>query len=237
MKELIEALKKLDIEDPEQKAEKMIAYVDRILEANEHVNLTAITDREEAIRKHLIDSLSCAEAAGGHKCVPKTAVDIGTGGGFPGVPLAIALPETEFTLIDSVEKKLRIVDEICRDLGIDNVEVCHGRAEDLAREEDHRDYYDLCVSRAVANMQTLCELCLPFVKKGGRFIAYKGPECVEEVKSAAKAMEALEGKLQAIMPQPRAEGMEGHSLVIIDKTGVTDPRYPRKAGIPSKKPL
>ena len=233
MKELIAKLKESNVEDPRAKAEKMVAYLDRILEANEQVNLTAIRDREEGIRKHLIDSLSCLEAAG----TPETAVDIGTGGGFPGVPLAIALPETRFTLIDSVEKKLRIVEEICNDLDINNIEIYHGRAEDLAREEDHRDYYDLCVSRAVANMQTLCELCLPFVKKGGRLIAYKGPECVDEVKAAAKAMEELEGRLQAIAPQPGTEGMEGHSLVIIEKIGVTDPRYPRRAGVPSKKPL
>lgn len=247
MNELLEALKKLGVEDPGAKAETMMAYLDRVLEANEQVNLTAITAREEAIRKHLMDSLSCATLAefpgsptkGEDPGAPDapTAVDVGTGGGFPGVPLAIAFPEIRFTLIDSLEKRLRIVAEVCEDLGIENVEVFHGRAEDLAREEDHRDYYDLCVSRAVANMQTLCELCLPFVKKGGHFIAYKGPECVEEVKSAAKAMEALEGKLVSISPQPASEGMDGHSLVVIEKTGVTDPRYPRKAGIPGKKPL
>lgn len=235
MNELLETLKKLDITDPETKAEKMLDYLESILEANRKVNLTAITDRQEAIRKHLIDSLSCAGIAEFRGRA--TAVDLGTGGGFPGVPLAIAFPEMGFSLIDSQEKKLRIIEDICEKLGIDNVEVFHGRAEDLAREEDHRDYYDICLSRAVANMQTLCELCLPFVRKGGHFIAYKGPECVEEVKSAAKAMEELEGKLVSIAPQPAAEGMEGHSLVIVEKLGVTDPRYPRKAGIPAKRPL
>ena len=237
MKVLIEALKKLKIDDAKATAgaEKMLAYLDRVLEANEQVNLTAITDREEAVRKHLLDSLSCA---GEEEFVEaKTIVDLGTGGGFPGVPLAIAFPEKCFSLIDSQEKKLKIVAEICEDLAIENVEVFHGRAEDLAREEDHRDYYDLCLSRAVANMQTLCELCLPFVKKGGHFIAYKGPECLEEVKAAAKAMEELEGKLVSIRPQAASEGMDGHSLVVLEKTGVTDPRYPRKAGTPGRKPL
>ena len=233
--ELKKTLKNLNIESPEEKAEKMLTYLDRILEANESVNLTAIRDREEAVRKHLLDSLSCAgqEEFG----AAQTVVDVGTGGGFPGVPLAIAFPGKRFSLIDSLEKRLRIVAEICQDLGITNVETFHGRAEDLAREEDHRDYYDICISRAVANMQTLCELCLPFVKKGGRFIAYKGPECVEEVKSAAKAMEELDARLVAVSSQPAVEGMDGHSLVLIEKTGVTDPRYPRKAGTPGRKPL
>ena len=247
--ELTDTIKKLDIEDPEGRAEKMLAYLDAILKANEEVNLTAISDRDEAVRKHLIDSLSCAglgefrEAVDGEAAIDggpsaaKTIVDVGTGGGFPGVPLAIAFPKIRFTLIDSLEKRLRIVADICEKLDIRNVEVVHGRAEDLAREEDHRDYYDLCISRAVANMQTLCELCLPFVRRGGSFIAYKGPECVNEVRSAAKAMELLEGQLVSISPQPAFSGMDGHSLVLIKKTGVTDPRYPRRAGIPSKKPL
>lgn len=235
MERLIKELEDLGVSGTEDKAKTLIEYREKILKANENINLTAITDRDEFIAKHIIDSLGCANLPEFEQA--KAVIDVGTGGGFPGVPLAVAFPDKEFTLIDSLNKRLKVVETACRQLGINNVEVIHGRAEDLAREEDYRDYYDLCVSRAVAPMNVLCELCLPFVRKGGSFIAFKGPECVEEVKTAAKAMEKLDAKLVSIIPQLKSQGMEGHSLVLLEKTGTTDPLYPRRAGKPAKSPL
>ena len=153
------------------------------------------------------------------------------------MPLAVAFPEKEFTLIDSLNKRIRFIDETCHSLGITNVHPLHGRAEDLARNEDMRDSFDLCISRAVANLSTLLELCLPFVRPGGYFLAYKGADCEKEVEAAEKAMELLDGKLVEIIDQTSARGMEEHKLVLIRKESPTDPAYPRRAGKPAKAPL
>ena len=228
-------LEKSEIEGAENKAYKLLEYMDEILEANSKVNLTAITDREEFIMKHLLDSLACVEL----DCI-RTAdriIDVGTGGGFPGVPLAIAFPEKDFILLDSLRKRINIIDESCSKLGITNVEPVHGRAEDLARTPEMRESFDLCVSRAVATMSTLSELCIPFVRRGGYFLTYKGSECESEVEAAAKAIELLGGTLRDIIPQPASHGMDEHKLVIVEKVSETDPAYPRRAGKPAKDPL
>ena len=166
-----EIFRKLDIAFSPDKEDKLSGYMDEILELNQHINLTAITDRDEFIRKHYIDSLLCVSYDEFKNA--KNIIDVGTGGGFPGVPLAVAFPEKNFVLIDSLNKRIKIINELCEKLGIMNVRAVHGRAEELARKKDMRDSFDLCVSRAVANMSTLTEYCLPFVKKGGCFIAYK----------------------------------------------------------------
>ena len=205
--------------------------MERILEWNKSVNLTAVKDREEFIQKHFIDSLLCA---GSLEFTEASSIcDVGTGGGFPGVPLAVVFPEKNFVLMDSLDKRVRIVRQICEELGINNVEVVHGRAEDLARKEEYRDSFDVCVSRAVANMRVLCEYCMPFVKPEGSFIAYKGPDCEEEVREASKAISLLGGQTA------RIETLEhlGHCLVYVTKRTATPKAYPRKAGTPAKKPL
>lgn len=236
MKEIIiEKLKELGITGEENKARMLLDYMDLILEANEKVNLTAITDRTEFVNKHIIDSLAAAPlgefAEGGR------VIDVGTGGGFPGIPLAICYPDKEYVLVDSLAKRIRIIEDACEKLGIQCVKALHGRAEELARQEDLRDSFDICLSRAVANMSTLTELCMPFVKVGGSFVAYKGEDCDKEVSEAAKAIAVLGGELAGIYPQPAAQGMEHHSLVVVKKISPTEDRFPRKAGKPAKSPL
>ena len=164
-------------------------------------------------------------------------LDMGTGAGFPGVPLAILSPEKEFVLVDSLKKRLKIIDELCCRIGIKNVTTLHARAEDLARRDEHREKYDLCLSRAVANLSTLSEYCLPFVRQGGFMIAYKGAEAETEVKNAENAVKQLGGKFRRTVPSAFSGEAEEHKLVIIEKTGKTPSKYPRKAGTPAKEPL
>lgn len=230
-----EIFRKLDIAFSPDKEDKLTGYMDEILELNQHINLTAITDRDEFIRKHYIDSLLCVNYDEFKNA--KNIIDVGTGGGFPGVPLAIAFPEKNFVLIDSLNKRIKIINELCEKLGITNVRAVHGRAEELARKKEMRDSFDLCVSRAVANMSTLTEYCLPFVKKGGNFIAYKGPECGPEIAAASRAIKLLGGRLTH-EESPVFEGSDfEHKLIFIKKEKNTESKYPRKAGTPSKEPI
>lgn len=231
MTQLLSYIRKLNIDHAEKKAETLEQYMEGVLSWNEKVNLTAITDRDEFMQKHFIDSLLCAETLA--FTASSSICDVGTGGGFPGVPLAVCYPEKEFVLMDSLDKRVKIVRQLCVDLGIANVSVIHGRAEELGRKKEHREAYDLCVSRAVANMRVLSEYCLPFVKEGGHFIAYKGADCEQEIRDARRAIDTLGGGAPQIMRLPQL----AHSLVVIEKTGPTPAAYPRKAGTPAKKPL
>ena len=209
--------------------------MESVLEKNKHINLTAITDRDEFIRKHYVDSLLCASSAEFRNA--NSVIDVGTGGGFPGIPLAIAFPEKEFVLIDSLNKRIRIINELCENYGIDNVTALHGRAEELGRNSNFRESFDICVSRAVANMSTLSEYCLPFVKIGGTFIAYKGPECSEELNNASNAIRMLGGEVMRIENPQFDELPFEHTLIYINKAESTRSKYPRKAGTPSKEPI
>lgn len=231
MNDLKAFLEKLKIDRVDEKATILTRYMEGVLTWNQKVNLTAITDRDEFVQKHLIDSLLCAETLAFTES--SSICDVGTGGGFPGVPLAVCYPDKNFVLMDSLGKRVRIVQQLCDDLGIENVTAVHGRAEDLARQEAYRDQFDLCVSRAVANMRVLCEYCMPFVRAGGSFIAYKGSDCELEIDDAQEAIRLLGGDPPQIIPLPQL----GHSLVVIRKKEPTPAAYPRKAGIPAKKPL
>jgi 16S rRNA (guanine527-N7)-methyltransferase len=214
---------------------KLLAYRDASLEWNNKVNLTAITNPDDFIHKHYVDSLLCADAK--EVVGARTVLDLGTGGGFPGIPMAIFFPEKKFVLLDSLQKRLKIVREMADDIGLRNIEVVHGRAEDLARMPKYREQFDLCVSRAVANLSTLSELCLPFVKVGGTFVSYKGPNCNGEVSEALNAIHALGGKLERV-DLPRPEFFEtDHTMIYIHKEKSTSARYPRKAGTPAKEPI
>lgn len=214
---------------------KLLAYRDATLEWNNKVNLTAITNPEDFIHKHYVDSLLCADAK--EVLCAHTVLDLGTGGGFPGIPMAIFFPEKKFVLLDSLQKRLKIVREMADDIGLRNIEVVHGRAEDLARMPKYREQFDLCLSRAVANLSTLSELCLPFVKVGGTFISYKGPNCNGEVSEALNAIHTLGGKLERV-DLPRPEFFEtDHTMIYIYKEKSTSPHYPRKAGTPAKEPI
>ncbi len=219
----------------ENTANRLLSYLDLVLERNEHINLTAVRDRDEAIVKHVLDSLSVCDLP--EYIEAKTIIDVGTGAGFPGVPLATLYPEKRFVLVDSLLKRLRIIDEICEDLGISNIETVHGRAEDLARDAAHRERYDLCVSRAVAGFATLCEYCLPFVRVGGAFFAYKGPDAEREIEESGRCCEKLGGKLEGIFPMRSEDIGLSHNIVCVKKKRSTPSAYPRKAGTPQKEPL
>ena len=206
-----------------------------ILDWNEKVNLTNITDPEEFRVKHLMDSLMCVDFP--EYDAAKSIIDVGTGGGFPGIPLAVYSPEKHFTLLDSLNKRLKIIGELSSELGITNIDLLHARAEDAARDPKHREKYDLCVSRAVSNLSTLAEYCLPFIRKGGYLMAYKGPDCEAELKDASEALKILGGKAVEIRDTSMAEyGLE-HKILVIEKVKNTPKAYPRQAGKPAKAPL
>ena len=206
-----------------------------ILAWNEKVNLTNITDPAEFRIKHNADSLMCVDFP--EFLDAETVIDVGTGGGFPGIPLAVYAPEKQFILLDSLNKRLKIIDELAGELGIKNITLVHGRAEDAARAKEHREKYDLCVSRAVSNLATLSEYCLPFIKVGGYLLAYKGPGAEEEVKEAAKALKTLGGSLVDIRETSMEEYGLDHRILVIKKVRNTPKAYPRKAGTPLKEPL
>ena len=227
--------KGFDDQQIEQAIPKLLQYRDMTLKWNNKVNLTAITNPDEFLQKHYVDSLLCADAKELQDV--RTVLDVGTGGGFPGIPLAIFFPEKHFVLLDSLQKRLKIVREMADTIGLTNVEVIHGRAEDLARESKYREQFDLCVSRAVANLSTLAELCLPFVKVGGTFISYKGPNCSVEVNDAKNAVRMMGGTINRIeQPKPVKYPSE-HNMIYIKKVKKTPGPCPRKAGTPLKNPI
>lgn len=214
---------------------QFLAYMEGILFWNDKVNLTAITDREEFIRKHFLDSLTCCPFPETEKA--EKIIDVGTGAGFPGIPLALMFPDKKFTLMDSLKKRLKIIDELVGESGIANVRTLHGRAEDLGRVKEHREQYDLCVSRAVANLAVLAEYTLPFLKLGGTLLAYKGPEALQEIKGSGEAIRTLGGLLSEER-RVTIPGLEAsHVILVINKIKPTPPAYPRKAGTPAKEPL
>ena len=214
-------------------ADKYLQFMNLTLEWNEKINVTAVKDEDEFIQKNIIDSLTIF----GRPEIDSACriIDIGTGGGLPGVPLAIAYPDKEFILMDAIGKKLKVVDAVASELGLTNLTTVHARAEDLARQKDFRESFDLAVSRAVANMTTLSEYCLPFVKIGGNFTAFKTENAAEEIAAAANAVVKLGGVLHDF----EGDGIEGsgHGFVRIEKVSKTPKNYPRKAGLPSKEPL
>ena len=186
MKKLKEAFGKLHIPEDEAILEQYEKYMEGILLWNEKINLTAIKEREDFIIKHFVDSILCCNFP--EYVNAESVIDIGTGAGFPGVPLAIIGQDKEFVLADSLHKRLKVIDDLTASIGLDNVTTVHGRAEELARNRDYREKFDLCVSRAVANMSVLTEYCLPFVRVGGFLLAYKGPDAEKEMGQAEKAI-------------------------------------------------
>lgn len=235
MKQLESALRQLGISYDSDMIRKYSAYMDGILRWNKMVNITAITEETAFIEKHYIDSLLCASYPQFQKA--ESVIDVGTGGGFPGIPLAIAAPDKKFVLMDSLNKRIRIIRELCDEIGIKNVEAIHGRAEEIARNKIYRQNFDLCVSRAVANLSVLSEYCIPFLKKGGWFLAYKGPDVGEELEESKKAVHILGGKIRKTEQVAVNNFAFDHKIIFIEKTKDTPPKFPRKAGTPSKDPL
>jgi len=218
-----------------RQAQQFEAYYQLLVEWNEKINLTAITERSEVYWKHFYDSISLAF----HKDMSevKTMADIGSGAGFPSIPLKIMFPELTLTIVDSLNKRINFLNLLVDTLELTNVNCIHGRAEDVARMPEHRDHYDLVTARAVARLSVLNEFCLPFVKPGGMFIAMKGSEVENEIEESSFSLRELSGKRVKIdrMELPVVEGIR--HFVHITKTAPTAKKYPRKAGTPLKQPL
>ena len=229
----IEEAKKISIVFTDKQLEQFRIYYEMLVEKNKVMNLTGITEWDEVLEKHFLDSISLIRAIDLNQEL--RVIDMGTGAGFPGIPLKIAFPNLKVTLADSLNKRVIFLQEVIDALELEGIEAIHGRAEDLARDKNYREQYDLSVSRAVANLSTLSEYCLPFVKIGGQFISYKSGEIEEEVTSSKSAVFLLGGKVKDIVKFELGES--GRSFIIIDKLKGTPKTYPRKAGTPSKKPL
>ena len=217
----------------ETQIKQFLDYYELLVETNKVMNLTAITEFDEVIQKHFLDSLSLCRIYDLNREI--RVLDLGTGAGFPGVPLKIAFPQIRLVLADSLNKRIKFLENVVGELSLQNVSCVHGRAEEMGRNKEYREQFNLCVSRAVANLSSLSEYCIPFVKEGGAFISYKSGEIEEEANAAKKAISVLGGELREIYKFDLYE--QKRSFVIIDKKKKTPKAYPRKAGTPTKEPL
>lgn len=235
MEQLKKKTKQLGIELSDEQCKQFQLYYEHLVEKNKVMNLTGITEKDEVIDKHFIDSLLLAK----HKDLTGelTVLDLGTGAGFPGIPLKIAFPNLKITLLDSLNKRIKFLDEVIEMLGLEGIETIHGRAEDFAKKGKLRDHFDLCVSRAVANLSSLSEYCIPYVKKGGYFIPYKSGNIEEELEQATKAVHTLGGSMEGVEKFQIPGTDISRTFVFIKKTKETPNKYPRKAGTPVKDPI
>ncbi len=234
---MTEELKEVGIILSEKQMDQFFQYYELLIEWNKVMNLTAITELDEVISKHFIDSISLVKAAASIGEKKATVIDIGTGAGFPGIPLKIAFPNLEITLLDSLNKRINFLNEVIQKLGLENITTIHGRAEDFGKNPKYREQFDYCVSRAVANAATLSEYCLPFVKVGGSFIPYKSGKIDEELENGKKAIKVLGGEIRDVVRFQLKSADADRTLVVIHKNAKTAKRFPRKAGVPSKEPI
>lgn len=224
-------LSEMGLSVPDNAAERFRLYYELLSEKNAVMNLTAISGEEDTARLHFLDSLSPLLLSG---MAGRSVIDVGTGAGFPGLPLKIACPGLELTLLDSQNKRVEFLSEVCQKLGLEDVECVHGRAEEFP---DRRESYDFAVSRAVARLNVLCELCLPYVKTGGAFLALKGPALAGELEEAEKAIRTLGGKLERVFDYA-IPGVEArHNIAVIRKVSPTPKKYPRRFALIKKSPL
>ena len=226
-------LEELGISLSEEQIGQFLTYYEMLVEKNKVMNLTAITEFDDVIEKHFLDSLSLIKVCDLNREL--SVMDMGTGAGFPGIPLKIAFPKLQVTLADSLNKRILFLQEVIDKLGLKGVEAIHARAEELGKNKSYREQYDLVVSRAVANLASLEEYCIPFVKIGGSFISYKSGEIEEEVANAKNATFLLGGKVKNVYKFDLYE--QKRSFVVIEKCKGTPKTYPRKAGTPTKTPL
>ena len=230
---LLEQSNKIDIKLTEEKIELFYKYMKILLEWNKKINLTAITEEKEIILKHFIDSISINKYIKKEKIV----MDIGTGAGFPGIPLKILNFNNKFILVDSLNKRINFLKEVKKELNLNNLELIHSRVEDLAKNLEYRENIDIIVSRAVANLRILAEYMIPFLKIGGECICMKGPNIDNEIEESKKAIEILGGKIERIENINLLEDDIKRNIIIIKKIRQTPSKYPRKAGIPVKQPI
>lgn len=254
----VKDLEEFNIILDERQLNQFIKYYELLTEWNKVMNLTAITDFEEVCKKHFVDSLSLIKVYDSDSVVDKdiygvdnskvckdfnimfahlSVIDIGTGAGFPGIPLKIAFPDMKITLLDSLNKRINFLQTVISELELSNIEAIHGRAEDFAVKGKLREKYDLCLSRAVANLSTLSEYCLPYVKVGGKFISYKSDNIADEIEAAGKAVSVLGGKIENQVKFILPDSDICRNLVVINKCKNTPGTYPRKAGTASKEPI
>lgn len=221
------------VELSDEKSKKFNNYMNLVLDWNEKINLTAIKEEDEFVLKHFIDSLTVKDFITDGSSV----IDVGTGAGFPGIPLKIYNNSLKITLLDSLNKRVKFLDEVIKDLDLKDIKAVHGRAEDISRMKEYREKYDVSISRAVAQLNVLVEYLLPFVKVGGKCICMKGPNAEEEVKNAKNAIKILGGEVESVnkfvLPGTDME----RNIIVIKKIKNTNNKYPRKAGTPTKEPL
>ena len=233
--ELAKAAAEYGISLNDTQMEQYNRYFELLVEWNEKINLTAITEPKEVAIKHMIDSITAYDENLFKDGT--TVIDVGTGAGFPGLPLKIFCPEIKLTLMDSLNKRIKFLQTVVEELGLKDVECVHARAEEGARNKKYRESFDIAVSRAVARLPILCEYCLPFVKKGGHFIALKGMQYHDEADEAAKAIKVMGGSKTEIRPVKLPELDDKRAVITITKTMPTPKAYPRKAGTPTKNPI
>lgn len=235
LNKLQDGLEKLDISLSDLQVKQLLIFYEVLKEKNKVLNLTAITDFDEVVDKHFLDSLSLIKMI--DLTQPLKILDLGTGAGFPGIPLKIAFPQLEIVLMDSLNKRVLFLKDVITELKLHKISALHGRAEEIARKSDYREKFDICVSRAVANLSALSEYCIPFVRQGGMFISYKSGEIEEEVLQAKRAVHLLGGKIEEVEKFQLPGTDIWRSFVKIEKINKTSKTYPRKAGTPTREPL
>lgn len=233
--QFIKDSRELGISLTESQIQQFIIYYEMLSEWNQYMNLTAVTEYDDVMKKHFIDSISLCRAYNVYEKV--SCIDVGTGAGFPGLALKIAYPDLRITLLDSLSKRIRFLDAVINRLSLTGIETIHGRAEDYAKPGKLRESFDLCVSRAVANLSTLSEYCIPFVKKGGYFISYKSDKITEEIVAAENAISILGGEIKSQVEFKLPDSDIYRNLIVIEKKKETPKKYPRRAGLPGKEPL
>lgn len=233
--ELKDGFSKFGLKSTDLQLSQFMQYYELLMEWNAFMNLTAITEWNEVCTKHFIDSVSLCKAIDCTKDL--SVIDIGTGAGFPGIPLKIMFPDLKITLLDSLGKRVKFLDEVIHQLGLEQIDAIHGRAEDFAKPELLRETFDVCVSRAVANLSTLSEYCIPYVKVGGFFVSYKSEKIAEEIDVAKNALSLLGAAITQQVGFVLPNSDIYRNLLVIKKEKATPKKYPRKAGLPSKEPL